>query len=492
MRSAASSHRPAPDPFANIADAVPAMIWMSAPDGACTFVNRAWIEFTGVPLERQLGLGWTDCIHPDDRDSAATRYLAAMRSREPFKMEYRLRRTDGVYCWIFDHGVPRLDDSGALAGYIGSCMNLSEHKAMEEALQSSESRFRLLAENAQDVIYRYRVAPTRGVEYVSSAVLAITGHRPEEFYADPNLAAKIVHPDDRPHVMADQQDAAKLHESLILRWIHPDGRIVWAEHRRVKILDEAGRVIAIEGVGRDVTERLQIQNRLRESEGQLRQLAGRLNSAREAERAHVARELHDELGQTLTGLKLEFTRTMRELMAQTKNPEMIDRVQSMVGGIELATEMVRDLATSLRPPALDHLGLAAAIELEAAGMTRRTGVRCRITGTLKNPPLTPEQTIAVFRMVQEALTNVVRHAEASAVKIVMRQTASATSVTIQDNGRGISAEAIGDPASIGLLGMRERADLVGAVLSITTAPGKGTAVLITVPVPDRRTGSASR
>jgi PAS domain S-box-containing protein len=362
-------------------------------------------------------------------------------------------------------------------------MDISERKAIEVALQGSETRFRLLAENAQDLIYRYRVAPPRGTEYMSSAALAITGRRPEEFYADPDLSVKIVHPDDRPLVaMAYQQDPAKLRESLILRWIHPNGRVVWAEHRRVKILDQDGRVIAIEGVGRDVTERLEIQNQLRESEGQLRRLAARLNSAREAERAHVARELHDELGQTLTGLKFEFTRTIRDLMAQTSKPEMIDRIQSIVGGIELATEMVRGLATSLRPPALDHLGLAAAIELEAAGLSRRTGVRCRMSGTLKNPDLTPEQTIAVFRIVQEALTNVVRHADASAVRILVRQTPRATSVKIQDNGRGITDKALRDRSSIGLLGMRERADLVGAKLSISAAAGKGTAVLITVPV----------
>jgi len=483
MRTPVSSRPAASVPFVVIADALPTMLWMTAPDGACTFVNKAWIDFTGVPLARQLGFGWTDCLHPGDRRAAADGFLSAVRSRESFKMEYRLRRADGVYCWVFDHGVPHFDASGELAGFIGSCMDISTRKTAEEALQGSETRFRLIAENAQDVIYRYRVTPPRGYEYISSASLTILGWKPEEFYADPDLAVKIVHPDDRPLVeMSYQQDPAKLRESVILRWIHPDGRMVWAEHRRVKILDSEGRVAAIEGVGRDVTERLAIQNRLRESEGQLRQLAARLNSAREAERAHVARELHDELGQTLTGLKFEFTRTIRELMAETSKPDLIDRVQSIVGGIELATEMVRGLATSLRPPALDHLGLGAAIELEAAGLARRTGVRCRVSGALNAAHLTAEQNIAVFRIVQEALTNVVRHADASALKIVMRQTPRSTSVKIQDNGRGITTAALRDSSSIGLLGMRERAELVGATLSISAAPGKGTTVLIAVPV----------
>jgi PAS domain S-box-containing protein len=358
MASVAPARLAASDPFVVVADAVPTMLWMSAPDGACTFVNKAWLEFTGVPLARQLGLGWTTCVHPDDRPSVFELYLTAVESREAFKVEYRLRRADGVYCWVFDRGVPRFDAAGEFAGFIRSCMDISARKAIEVAL--------------------------------------------------------------------------------------------------------------------------------RESEAQLRLLAARMNSAREAERAHVARELHDELGQTLTGLKFEFTRTIRDLMKLTSKPEMIDRIQSIVGGIEVATEMVRDLATSLRPPALDHLGLAAAIELEAAGLSRRTGVRCRMNGTLRNADLTPEQTIAVFRIVQEALTNVVRHADASAVRILLRQTPRATSVKIQDNGRGISETALRDRSSIGLLGMRERADLVGARLSISAAPGKGTTVLITVPVTSER------
>jgi signal transduction histidine kinase len=153
----------------------------------------------------------------------------------------------------------------------------------------------------------------------------------------------------------------------------------------------------------------------------------------------------------------------------------------MVGNIDVATETVRRLATRLRPPALDHLGLAAAIELEAAALARRTGLRCRVTGRLPTAG-TPERTTAVFRIVQEALVNVVRHAGASAVRIVMRETPEALSVKIHDNGRGITGPELDDPRAIGLLGMRERAELIGGQLLITAQRGKGTAILITVPM----------
>jgi signal transduction histidine kinase len=224
-----------------------------------------------------------------------------------------------------------------------------------------------------------------------------------------------------------------------------------------------------------------------QTEDQFHRLATALQSAREAERTALARELHDELGQTLTSLKLELTRMAKELIAIGMPLQMIDRLQSIVGNVELATETVRHIATELRPPALDHFGLVAAIEVETAALTRRTGLRCRIVTKHTHLPLTPDQQTAVFRIVQEALTNVVRHANASAVKISLAKVTRAVRVQIEDNGRGMTPDESASPTSIGLLGMRERAELVGGTLAIVARPGKGTTIRLTMPVtPERR------
>jgi signal transduction histidine kinase len=175
---------------------------------------------------------------------------------------------------------------------------------------------------------------------------------------------------------------------------------------------------------------------------------------------------------------MEVARTVPDLLKQGIDPGAIDRLQSMIGIIDTAQETVRRLATSLRPPALDHLGLAAAIELEGAALARRTGIRCRVVGNRRVAKLDRVQTTAVFRIVQEALTNVVRHASASAITISINGTAGSTSVKIRDNGRGMNADQMADPTAIGLLGMRERAELSGATLSITSHPGKGTIVSV--------------
>jgi signal transduction histidine kinase len=219
-----------------------------------------------------------------------------------------------------------------------------------------------------------------------------------------------------------------------------------------------------------------------QTEDQFRRLATALQSAREAERTALARELHDELGQTLTSLKLELARMAKELITMGMPLQMIDRLQSIVGNVELATETVRHIATELRPPALDHLGLVAALELETGALARRTGLRCRIVTKHTQLPLTPDQQTAVFRIVQEALTNVVRHANASAVKISLARVTRAVLVQIEDNGRGMTRDESTNPTSIGLLGMRERAELVGGKLAIVARPGKGTTIRLTMPV----------
>jgi signal transduction histidine kinase len=219
-----------------------------------------------------------------------------------------------------------------------------------------------------------------------------------------------------------------------------------------------------------------------QTEDQFRRLATALQSAREAERTALARELHDELGQTLTSLKLELARMAKELITMGVPLQMINRLQSIVGNVELSIESVRHIATELRPPALDHLGLVAAIEVETAALARRTGLRFRIVTKHTHLPLTPEQQTAVFRIVQEALTNVVRHANASAVKISLAKVTRAVRVQIVDNGRGMTRDESARPSSIGLLGMRERAELVGGRLAIVASPGKGTTIRLTMPV----------
>ena len=360
--------------------------------------------------------------------------------------------------------------------------------------------FDRLLDEAHDLVYRMQLHPERRIEYISHAARAITGHSPEEFYADPNLARRSVHPDDAHFIFDELNAPERLLSSVTIRWVHPNGKIVLAEHRRVLVFDSKGQMVAIEGIARDVTERVEAQQRLHESEEQLRQLAARAHRAREDGRTALARELHDELGQTLTAVKLELGRAATAMNEESVAPRSIDRLQSLIGLVEIGIETIKRLSTELRPPALDHLGLAAAIRWEAMTFRARTGLRCHVRADRDSTALNKDQQIVLFRIFQEALTNVVRHARASAVEVVLAERAHGFELRISDNGGGITEAQARDQRSIGLLGMRERAALIGGRFDILGRRGKGTAISVRVPVeaastrepPRRRDAAAGR
>jgi two-component system, NarL family, sensor histidine kinase UhpB len=341
--------------------------------------------------------------------------------------------------------------------------------------------FQLLAERAQDLIYRYRVLPSYAMEYISRAATTILGSAPEEFYGDPELPFKLIHPQDRPTAFRMREKPADFQDPVRLRWCRPDGGIVWVEHCNVPIYDDAGRLIAIEGIGRDITQMLAVKSRLLVSEAQLRELAKKLQNLREEERTNLARELHDELGQVLTCVRIDLDR-MVAAARRGATTDVESLVQAARNAIDVASDTVRRLSRELRPPALDQLGLVAAIEMEAAALQRRSGIRFRISSPAAPLRLNNEQSTAVFRIVQEAFTNIVRHSRASAVRIRIRMMKRIFRLEIHDNGRGITPAELGAPASLGLLGMRERAHMINGAVMITGDSGAGTRVVIAVPL----------
>ena len=205
--------------------------------------------------------------------------------------------------------------------------------------------------------------------------------------------------------------------------------------------------------------------------------------AREEERARVARELHDELGQVLTSLKLEFMWLVDELRKSEPKPgiQLVNKLQALTGLIEVSIQSVRQISSDLRPAVLDHLGLREAIQWAATKFEARTGIRCRVEWRLKQDPADRTRQLAMFRILQEALTNVARHAHAGAVRIAVRERGRTLTLTIRDNGRGITSAERSSVESIGLLGMTERARLLGGRLSIAGAPGRGTTIAANVP-----------
>jgi PAS domain S-box-containing protein len=236
---------------------------------------------------------------------------------------------------------------------------------------------------------------------------------------------------------------------------------------------------------RDITERKQAEERLRATSEQLRALSARLESAREEEGTRIARELHDELGAALSSLRWDLEDIDEDISESTEPSQLAalrKKIEAMMRLTDATVNTVRRIASELRPFALDELGLIEAIEWQVQQFQARTGIIVHCDCLLESDDLTQEPSTAIFRIFQEALTNVLRHAQATRVDITAKKEASEFVLTISDNGRGITEDELSGVPSLGLLGMRERANLIEGKLQIRGAEGKGTVVTLRVPL----------
>jgi len=219
---------------------------------------------------------------------------------------------------------------------------------------------------------------------------------------------------------------------------------------------------------------------LENSRAQLLLLAHHEQTRREEDRARMAREIHDELGQALTGLKMDLAWLQQH--TRPKQKDLLQKFRDMSDLVDTTIQDVRRIATELRPGMLDDLGLVPAMEWQLQEFQKRSGIRCRFTSDLEEVTLDAEETTVLFRILQETLTNVARHAAATRVEVSLHEEQGYVRLQVQDNGRGITASEVEGSRSFGLLGMRERVLLRSGDFSIQGTPGRGTTVVIKLPL----------
>jgi len=246
------------------------------------------------------------------------------------------------------------------------------------------------------------------------------------------------------------------------------------------LLDEAGKLIGGIHIIRDIAKRKRAEEELKSSREQLRNLSAHLQSVREEEGKHIAREIHDELGQALTALKMDISWLNHRLTKDQKS--LLEKTESMSRLVDMTIQTVQRILTELRPGLLDDLGLAAAVEWQAEEFQKRTGIKCEISSAPEDIILDQDRSTAIFRIFQETLTNVVRHANATRVKVSLKEKAGKSELKVKDNGRGITKEQISDNRSFGLIGIRERVYLFGGEVKISGIRNKGTTLTVSIPL----------
>jgi PAS domain S-box-containing protein len=332
--------------FRLVANTAPVLIWMSGPDKLCTYVNQPWLDFTGRPLEAELGNGWSERVHPDDLRMCLDTYTQAFDRREQFKMEYRLQRYDGEYRWVLSIGVPRFSADRAFAGYIGSCVDISERKLAEEVLTS---------------------------------------------------------------------------------------------------------------------------------------VSRRLIDVQERERARISRELHDDIGQRLALLTVQLQQ-MRQALPDSV-VESSSRIDDLV---KYASEMSNDiqaLSHELHSSKLEYLGVVAAMRGFCNEFSKQQGVEVVFRShDLSNPLPSPEVSLSLYRVLQEALHNAAKHSGVRHFEVELRGRPGEIHLTVSDSGAGFDIRTTRTGGGLGLTSMRERLKLINGEISIESQPRRGTTIHASVPL----------
>jgi PAS domain S-box-containing protein len=394
--------------------------------------------------------------------------------------EFRIITSDGRTKWILETVTSIL--YGGRPAVLGNSMNITEQKEARNRLEELEA----LESSILDAIPHAVIGlHNRAFIFANNAVKAVFGWRPEELIGK---NVRILYRTDRECQEISDIFYTALERQRTFHTEFPsrrkDGVDIICMIRASRIgetLRERRIVVTYE----DITERIRSEKELEHSRQELRNLSAHQRTVREDERTRIAREIHDELGQTLTALKMDLAWLKNRLPAGVKPLHVKLQQMSKLAGTTIET--VHRIATELRPGLLDDLGLAAAIEWQAADFQNRSGIACAAALAADDLELDRDLATALFRIFQETLTNIARHSGATRAEVSLERSEDRIVLTVADNGRGITKKQSEDDRSFGIIGMRERAHLWGGELRIKGSRGKGTRVTVDVPLRPSKT-----
>jgi len=453
------------------------------------YVNPAMQAIFGLPSEEMLGKTPAELLPSRAPPWGSQAYMKkiqeVLESGQEHQLEFPFRTVQGEARWGHARMVPEFGMEGAVASVLAVTRDITSFKKAEAHLEETRTRLLSVLRTIPDLVW---------LKDVEGVYLACN-HAFERFLGAKE--ADIIGKTDYDFVDAaladffrqkDREATAAGHVCLNEEWVpYAGGSRVLLETRKVPVQGADGKVLGVLGISRDITERKGMEHDLKASQHLLRQLAARNETAREDERKHLTREIHDELGQYLLALRLGVS--VVDLQFGATNASLHEKTQRLIEMVDTTIKVVRNVVASLRPTALD-MGIVSALEWLAGEYSERTGIQCELHISEEDIPLDDARSTAIFRIVQESLTNIVRHAQANKVVITLERSETNCLLEVRDNGRGFDPS-LRKEKSFGLVSIRERALMLGGEVEISSAPGRSTVIRVHIPLHNAVTNALS-
>jgi len=443
-------------------------------DGHFKFINSHFRDYTGYTEEEMMAIQPSSFIVPEDRRKTAKNANMMLKEQRFSPYEFRIVTKDGRIKWIMETVMP-IKFNGRKA-ILGNSMDITERKEAGRRLEELEA----LESSILDAIPQAVLGlHERRINFANHAVKVIFGWHREELIGK---SIRMIYRNEKEADQIGDMFYSSLDKQRTYETEYPclckDGREIICRMKASRIgekLREKRIVVTFE----DITDQKKAQEELERSRQELRNLSAHLQSVREQESTRVARKIHDELGQSLTALQMDLSWLKNRLPAA--NNDIREKTRSMSGLVDSTIESVHNITLELRPSMLDDLGLPAAIEWQAGDFQKRSGIRCQVHIRCNEDMIDRELATALFRILQETLTNIARHAKATNCRVSLIRNEKELCLEVTDNGIGITQWQIDDPRSFGMIGMRERAHLFGGTVHIRNTKPTGTVVKVVIP-----------
>jgi PAS domain S-box-containing protein len=451
--------------------------------GRFLFANDRFLQSLGYASTELLQMQMQDIMHPEDLPATLVQFRALTEGGSDYMIEKRYVRKDGTVLLVRNHVNGIRDLSGKVTSRVAVSVDITEQKRQEEALRASEARYRIFVDHANSGMFLHDVHGR--VVDVNRHVCETMGYSRDELIGKTPAAFD---PDVTPEMIAQNMTRLIAGETIAFDARHrrKDGSTFPVEVR-IRPFEVDGNFYAL-SLAHDITERTKTEEALRNYANQLRDLSRRAIDIQENERRHLARELHDEIGQILNAISVNLHAL--NVISDTASKPRLDESISIV---DKAIHQVHNLSLDLRPSMLDELGLVSTIRWFAGRQAQRAGLELAFVADSSGERLPAALEIACYRIVQEALTNVVRHAQAQNVQVEFRQQEDEVQLVIRDDGIGFNVDTVQQKtatgASFGVLGMQERVDLLGGQIEFTSEPGHGTSLHVHFPLASQPTSN---